>query len=82
MRALAAALVTMTLNLVGAGFGPLVVGGLSDLFAPHLGVDSIRYALLVAISVAVPTAALSFFRGAPHVRVELERVTVSRDQRD
>ncbi len=77
MRALAAALVTMTLNLVGAGFGPLVVGGLSDLFAPRFGVDSIRYALLIAISVAVPAAALSFLRGAPHVGVELERVTAS-----
>lgn len=77
MRALAAALVTMTFNLVGAGLGPLVVGVLSDLFAPRFGVGSIRYALLVPVSVAMLGAALSFARGAPHVGVELERAAAS-----
>jgi hypothetical protein len=76
MRALAAALGTMTFNLIGAGLGPLTVGVLSDLLAPHFGVDSLRYALLAAVSVATLGAALCFERGAPHVGVELERATV------
>ena len=36
-------------NIVGAGAGPLIVGALSDFFAPDYGVDSIRYALVCSV---------------------------------
>ncbi|MEQ8433642.1 MAG: MFS transporter [Oceanicaulis sp.] len=45
-RALAAALVMFTLNLLGLGLGPLVVGILSDVLNPAFGQESLRYALL------------------------------------
>lgn len=74
MRAVAAALVAMAFNLVGTGLGPLAVGTLSDLLAPSFGVGSIRYALLLPVSVAMLGAGLCFARGASHVRSDLQRV--------
>jgi len=46
MRATAAAVMLFLVNIVGAGVGPLIVGALSDFFAPAYGIDSIRYALV------------------------------------
>lgn len=63
MRALAAALVTMTYNLVGVGLGPFVVGALSDALAPSVGVSSLRYALASA-ALALLGATIHFARGA------------------
>jgi predicted MFS family arabinose efflux permease len=74
MRALASALVTLVVNLIGAGLGPLTVGVSSDLLAPSFGPGSIRYALLVPAVMALLGAALCFSRGARHVASELERV--------
>lgn len=34
-------------NLLGQGFGPLIVGMISDHLAPTAGVDSLRYALMI-----------------------------------
>jgi len=72
MRALAASLVALTFNVVGTGFGPLVVGVLSDRLAPTLGTESIRYALLGPAPIAMLGAALCFHLGARHVKAELE----------
>jgi len=47
MRALSAALLLMTYNLMGLGLGPYFVGLLSDGLEPRFGVDAVRYALLV-----------------------------------
>jgi MFS family permease len=47
MRATSIALVYLFANLVGMGLGPLAAGALSDALAPHFGVDSLRYALLI-----------------------------------
>ncbi len=58
MRATAAAIMLFVTNIVGAGLGPLVVGVLSDYFAPEFGVESIRYALLCALALGALGAAL------------------------
>jgi hypothetical protein len=58
MRALAAALLLMTYNLVGLGLGPFAVGFLSDALEPRFGTDSVRYALLLV--------ALAHILGARH----------------
>jgi len=71
MRALAAALVTLTYNLIGVGLGSLTVGVASDLLAPRFGAASLRYALLLA-AVAMLGAALFFISGTRHLRAELE----------
>lgn len=43
-RALASAILFFVLNLIGLGFGPLIIGYISDLLAPQYGVESLRYA--------------------------------------
>ena len=73
MRALASALVTLVVNLIGAGLGPVTVGVSSDLLASSFGPSSIRYALLVPAVTALLGAALCFRQGARHVASELER---------
>lgn len=46
MRALAAAILLFSINMIGMGLGPQLVGILSDLFRPEYGQDSLRQALL------------------------------------
>jgi predicted MFS family arabinose efflux permease len=47
MRALASSIVLFVLNIIGMGFGPQLVGVLSDLFSASYGQESLRMALLV-----------------------------------
>ena len=47
MRALASAIVLFILNIIGMGFGPQLVGIMSDWFAADYGKESLRMALLV-----------------------------------
>lgn len=49
-RATAAAIVMMSAALLGMGCGPVLIGWLSDLFAPIAGVQSLRYALLLTVT--------------------------------
>ena len=77
MRALASALVTLVVNLVGAGLGPLTVGVASDALAGSFGPSAIRYALLVPTVTALLGAGLCFTRGARDVTSELERACES-----
>ena len=46
MRAVASSITLFILNIVGMGFGPQLVGIVSDLFAPAYGQESLRMALL------------------------------------
>ena len=47
MRAVAAALLLLVMNLIGLGLGPVVIGILSDALQAAHGADSLRLALLV-----------------------------------
>lgn len=47
MRALASSITLFILNIIGMGFGPQLVGILSDVFAPMYANESLRMALLV-----------------------------------
>lgn len=47
-RAVAFALQTLLSTLLGVGIGPLVTGLISDILQPHLGTETLRYALLVS----------------------------------
>lgn len=73
-RALAAALVMFTLNLLGLGLGPLVVGALSDALAPSLGQESLRYALL-AVPVSFALAGLHWIIAARGLRAQARAKT-------
>jgi len=50
MRAVASAIAMFMLNLIGMGLGPQAVGILSDWLAPEYGAESLRWALLAALS--------------------------------
>jgi hypothetical protein len=39
-------------NIIGLGLGPLTVGIISDLYAPEMGIDSLRYGLLAMVPFA------------------------------
>jgi MFS family permease len=60
MRALTSAVFFLVINLVGLGFGPLVVGIISDLLKPALGIESLRWALSVIIIVSFASTILFF----------------------
>ncbi len=60
MRALSSAIVFFMLNLFGLGFGPLVVGIISDLLKPSMGIESLRWALSIILLLNVASAALFF----------------------
>ncbi|MEG1038734.1 MAG: MFS transporter [Pseudomonas sp.] len=46
----ATSIFVMAMTLLGVGVGPLLIGVLSDLFAPSLGTEALRYALATSIS--------------------------------
>jgi MFS transporter, Spinster family, sphingosine-1-phosphate transporter len=51
MRATGGAISLFATAILGQGLGPFCVGWLSDVLAPRLGVDALRYALLAPICV-------------------------------
>ena len=59
------------LNLVGLGFGPLMVGMISDMLKPALGVESLRWALSIIIPISF-VSALLFFSTAKKLEVDLK----------
>jgi hypothetical protein len=72
MRALAASVLILVMNLIGYGAGPPAVGFLSDLLDRHtsLGVESIRYALLATMVLRI-WAVLHFWLGSHALGGEL-----------
>jgi MFS family permease len=61
MRATAFTVMMLLANLIGMGVGPLLVGILSDLLAPKLETDALRYAMLT-VSFLVIGAAYHFWK--------------------
>ncbi len=71
MRAVASAILLFMLNIIGMGLGPYFVGVASDLLAPTYAVDSLRYALCLAVLANV-WAATHYFLSARTLREDLE----------
>lgn len=70
MRALASAIVFLIINLIGLGLGPLLVGIVSDLLAPSLGSESLRYSLLLLAATAITIGIVHFSLAARTIREE------------
>jgi MFS family permease len=70
MRTVSAAIWNGLFTLVGLGVGPFVVGDLSVRFEPELGVDSLRYALVV-VSLVPILASLILMRASKTLRADL-----------
>jgi len=71
MRSLTSAVFFLVINLVGLGFGPLVVGFISDLLKPALGIESLRWAMSIILVVSAASAIL-FFATAKKLVVDLK----------
>ncbi len=70
MRALSSAILFLVINLIGLGFGPLVVGIISDVLTPSLGTESLRWAMSFLSVVSIAAIAL-FFGAARNLRQDL-----------
>jgi MFS family permease len=71
MRSLATSLLLLIQTLVGNGIGPSATGLISDILAPSLRQESLRYAL-VAIGIVNVWAAFHYLIGSRSVRQDLE----------
>ena len=61
MRAVSYSASYLIAAMIGMGGGPFLVGVLSDHFTPQHGVDGLRYALLVLLTVTqLPTALFQY----------------------
>ena len=69
MRATASASFLFINNLIGLGFGTLILGAMSDQFSQTYGDDGLRYAILSALIFYVAAAALMALAGK-HLRSE------------
>jgi predicted MFS family arabinose efflux permease len=77
MRALAAALLLLVVSLIGFGFGPLLIGRLSDVVAARYGAESLRVALLV-VPLLYAWAACHYYAAARALKPHLEAVDDTR----
>jgi MFS family permease len=71
MRALASAILLFILNIIGLGFGPLLVGVLSDLLLGTFGGESLRYSILIS-TVFYFWAGAHFLLAARSIRQDLD----------
>ena len=60
MRAVASAILLFSLNLIGMGLGPQIVGVLTDVLTPTYGGEAIRYSLLITATSKMVAIALFF----------------------
>ncbi len=67
IRALAIALQTLLSTLFGVGLGPVLIGTLSDLLHPHLGIEALRHALLLGCGTSLG-AMILLYRTGRHLR--------------
>jgi MFS family permease len=70
-RAMAAAVNLLAVNLLAIGFGPLIVGAISDFNAARFGNDSLRYSILTIVVITYSWAALHFLLAARTLRADL-----------
>jgi predicted MFS family arabinose efflux permease len=68
----ATAIFVMSMTLLGVGIGPLLIGMLSDYFAPTLGAEALRYALASSISLLM-LASVFLCLALPRYRAQMTR---------
>ena len=71
MRAFTSAIFFFILNLIGLGFGPLVIGLLSDLLTPEFGNESLRWAFCSSILTGI-ISAIFFYMASKTYRQDLK----------
>lgn len=74
MRALASAILLFILNIIGLGFGPFLVGLISDLLTDAYGTEALRYSVLISTG-AYFWAGAHFLMAGRTIRQDLDAVT-------
>jgi predicted MFS family arabinose efflux permease len=74
MRAVASAILLFILNSIGLGLGPQITGILSDVLAEQFAAESMRYSLLIVVSVIGPWSALHYYIAGRSLDADLQRV--------
>ena len=73
MRAISLAIIFLFCNLFGLGLGPIVTGAISDILAPSMGVDSLKYAL-AAMTPGFVLTAFFYWKAADSVERDIYSV--------
>lgn len=73
MRALAGAVYYFIINLVGMGFGPLLIGSVSDHLIPTYGDQSLRFALL-GVTVIYIFSIYFYYKASETLEAEMDNV--------
>lgn len=76
MRAVAASITMLTVNLIGLGLGPQLIGILSDLLSSQFSAGSLRYALAI-VSLFSMLAAYFYLRAAAEVEGDIKTVELA-----
>jgi predicted MFS family arabinose efflux permease len=76
-RAMAASVNLLAVNVLALGFGPLIVGIMSDLFNTRAGGEALRYSILTLCVVTYAWASVHFFLAGRTLRKELPQATLS-----
>ena len=71
-RSTSSAILLLIINIVGLGLGPFGVGYLSDMLTPSLGVESLRYAMVILLPTVNVWSAIHFYLASRTLRKELE----------
>ncbi len=71
MRAMSSAILFFVINIVGLGAGPWVIGIVSDLLEPSLGVESLRYAMLYVLPLIGLWSITHFFLASTTLKADL-----------
>jgi len=71
-RSTASAILFLVLNIVGLGVGPVAVGFLSDTLTPSMGVESLRYAMLILLPTVMVWSSIHFYLASRTLRKDLE----------
>ncbi|HEU4431553.1 MAG TPA: MFS transporter [Myxococcota bacterium] len=72
MRAQAAAVLLLILNLIGLGAGPQFVGWLSEMLKQAYGIESVRHALLWTMSIGAAWSAIHYWLSSKTLGRDLE----------
>lgn len=71
-RATASAILFLVINIIGLGLGPFGIGYLSDMLAPTMGVESLRYAMLILLPTVNVWSAIHFYLASRTLREDLK----------
>ena len=70
-RALASAIYLFSINIIGLGLGPVLIGVISDLLVAAGTEDSLRYALVCSVPVFAALSTAAFILASRHYRADL-----------